>query len=160
MKFDKNKKIIISVVLISIAVLLFIASLYLKPEMSCGSSFAGKFYDDESCDKSCDLDSDCKFDCGCDAINKNETCFTEGVAISCEQPVEIKCMDNQCVALSEKDICEREGGEWALFNNGCVDSCEYRRNTNQVMCTQALTYGCYCGKEKCWDSEEKTCEDI
>ena len=53
--------------------------------------------------------------------------------------------------------CLRVGGEWIEFNNGCVDSCDYRRNPVDISCIQVLTYGCECGKDKCWNGE--TCED-
>ena len=53
--------------------------------------------------------------------------------------------------------CLRVSGEWIEFNNGCVDSCDYRRNPEEISCIQVLTSGCECGKDKCWNG--KTCED-
>lgn len=54
-------------------------------------------------------------------------------------------------------VCEEEGGQWRLFNNGCVDSCDAARN-DDIMCTQAMTYGCDCGDDMCWDGQ--TCVEI
>lgn len=164
--FDKlkNKRIMISVILIVLAIGFFGASLYLefylKESGKCGSRHAGANYHRDFCDKSCVSADDCKFVCGCEAINKNEDCYKEGIEISCEEPSKIECINEKCVALSEKDVCQQEGGEWRVFRNGCVDSCQYNRNKGDVMCTQALTYGCDCGEGKCWNSEEKVCENI
>lgn len=53
--------------------------------------------------------------------------------------------------------CESSEGEWRTFNNGCVDSCALERNPELILCTQALTDGCDCGIDKCWNGE--SCED-
>jgi len=49
------------------------------------------------------------------------------------------------------------GGEWKEFSNGCVDSCDLARNPEIISCTQALTNGCDCGPDRCWNGE--SCED-
>ena len=53
--------------------------------------------------------------------------------------------------------CLKVDGRWLNFNNGCADSCSYRRNPQEIICTQAFTYGCECGEDRCWNG--KTCED-
>jgi len=60
---------------------------------------------------------------------------------------------------SGQKICENAGGEWKLFNNGCVDSCELARQdpNDPIICTQAQTYGCDCGPDKCWNGA--SCEN-
>ena len=54
--------------------------------------------------------------------------------------------------------CIEAGGIWREFPNGCVDSCFYVRNKHNVVCTQALTFGCDCGPQKCWDRDTFSCE--
>ncbi len=63
--------------------------------------------------------------------------------------------DNEILTDPEKE-CERVGGEWIVFSNGCVDSCLKERSKEPVACTQALTPGCDCGPLACWNG--KTCE--
>ena len=55
--------------------------------------------------------------------------------------------------LDERENCEALGGTWKEFPNGCVDSCEKARNPSGVFCTQAFTFGCDCGIDKCWNGE-------
>lgn len=159
-KLNLNKRRILIGVIFLLVIVLFSVAFYLQEKTFCGSSYAGERFSPDACDNSCNNADDCKFVCGCGAINKNEDCFTKGVQISCKEPSKIDCVEGKCVALDEEDICENQGGEWILFNNGCVDSCQYNRNKSDVMCTQALTMGCNCGKDKCWNQEEKVCEEI
>lgn len=70
--------------------------------------------------------------------------------------------DDKCVfscftqaELDEKKCAVAEG-VWREFGNGCVDSCSVVRNPESG-CTQTLTFGCDCGKDRCWNGE--TCED-
>ena len=53
--------------------------------------------------------------------------------------------------------CLRMGGEWKQFPNGCIDSC-YSQENSGIFCTQALTEGCECGQNSCWDTN--TCRPI
>ena len=69
---------------------------------------------------------------------------------------EIKDSKENILEDSEEE-CLRVNGKWIEFNNGCIDSCEYIRNPEEISCIQVLTYGCECGKDKCWNGE--TCED-
>ncbi len=59
----------------------------------------------------------------------------------------------------EKTICEKNSGKWMEFPNGCVDSCGSKID-KKSLCTQALTFGCKCGENKCWDNQKKSCLDI
>jgi len=53
--------------------------------------------------------------------------------------------------------CFRADGEWKEFSNGCVDSCDLARNPETILCTAALTDGCDCGPDRCWNGQ--SCED-
>lgn len=52
--------------------------------------------------------------------------------------------------------CERVGGTWEYYSNGCADSCTLIRSNETVVCTQAFTWACNCGEDKCWNGN--TCE--
>lgn len=52
--------------------------------------------------------------------------------------------------------CERVGGTWEYYSNGCGDSCALVRSNETVICTQAFTWACNCGEDKCWNGN--TCE--
>ena len=56
----------------------------------------------------------------------------------------------------QKDTCEKQNGAWQQFANGCVDSCS-SKITKMSMCTMALTFGCKCGENKCWDGTTSSC---
>ncbi len=58
------------------------------------------------------------------------------------------------ISLEEK--CKQAGAEYKQFSNTCADSCEYIRNKGSMFCGQALTMGCDCGPDKCWNGE--SCE--
>ena len=51
------------------------------------------------------------------------------------------CFDKQTI-----EQCKNGGGEWKLFNNGCVDSCGQKPR----LCTLAFAWGCDCGATKCY----------
>ncbi len=57
-------------------------------------------------------------------------------------------------SFDDRPICEEAKGVWREFGNGCVDFCHPKFDQFSI-CTQALTYGCDCGKGRCWDG--KTC---
>ncbi|MBI4410960.1 MAG: hypothetical protein HY541_00550 [Deltaproteobacteria bacterium] len=59
----------------------------------------------------------------------------------------------------EEQTCVDAGGEWIEFSDGCVDSCESQRGED-VPCTAALTMGCECGEDRCWNDETLECEDL
>ena len=49
----------------------------------------------------------------------------------------------------EENLCEKSGGTWREFSNGCVDSCSAKGE--DIFCTQVLTMGCDCGVDRCWN---------
>lgn len=55
-----------------------------------------------------------------------------------------------CVLSYPETTCSSAGGEWREFTNGCVDSCELAANP-LLACTMAMTMGCDCGADKCWN---------
>ena len=59
---------------------------------------------------------------------------------------------------SPQEKCIQQGGEWDQFPNTCTDSCQYRRNPQDTVCGQALTMGCECGEDQCWNGN--SCEKI
>ena len=58
--------------------------------------------------------------------------------------------DDGNIVLNEQEACSEQGGEWKEFSKGCVDSCAKARNPGDIVCTQAFTYGCDCGPDRCW----------
>jgi len=54
--------------------------------------------------------------------------------------------------------CKLEGGEIKRFGNTCVDSCSSQESENVIVCGDAITWGCDCGEDKCWNGE--TCETL
>ncbi|MBI5803663.1 hypothetical protein HY450_00295 [Candidatus Pacearchaeota archaeon] len=74
-------------------------------------------------------------------------------------------LNNQIVELQDKiaelqleegtgeEICLSSGGSWRQFTNSCVDYCPLTEN-EEVVCAQAITEGCDCGEDMCWNGEE------
>jgi hypothetical protein len=59
---------------------------------------------------------------------------------------------------NDVQVCINGGGTWREdFSNTCVDTCEYARNPD-MLCGQAITAGCDCGSNKCWNVEKLICE--
>lgn len=56
--------------------------------------------------------------------------------------------------FDDRGICEENKGVWREFGNGCVDECNSKFDQFTV-CTYAITFGCDCGKGKCWN--DKSC---
>lgn len=63
---------------------------------------------------------------------------------------------SRSTTFDDRESCEKTAGTWREFGNGCVDSCEGKLNQFSV-CTMAFTYGCECGKSRCWDFDQKSC---
>ena len=63
---------------------------------------------------------------------------------------------SRSTTFDDREYCEKSDGVWREFGNGCVDSCEGKLNQFSV-CTMAFTYGCECGKSRCWDFDKKSC---
>lgn len=85
------------------------------------------------------------------AIVEDTTTGTE------EEIVEDGTPDDNSTVNADQELCAQAGGEWKEFSNGCVDSCDYIRNVDNTECTAALTYGCDCGEDQCWNGS--SCED-
>jgi len=65
--------------------------------------------------------------------------------------------DDNSTVNTNQELCEAAGGEWKEFGDGCVDNCDYVRNSDSTGCITVLTYGCDCGEDKCWNGN--SCED-
>ena len=50
-----------------------------------------------------------------------------------------------------KELCLSGGADFKFFNTGCHDECYITRSKKPISCTQALSSGCDCGPEKCWN---------
>tara|TARA_Y100000034_G_scaffold56632_1_gene69287 strand:- start:262 stop:534 length:273 start_codon:yes stop_codon:yes gene_type:complete len=60
-----------------------------------------------------------------------------------------------------QELCENSGAEWTSFNSGCHDECFLERFDPKkakkegkipiYVCTLALSTGCECGPDKCWN---------
>jgi hypothetical protein len=59
--------------------------------------------------------------------------------------------------FDDRPICEQQKGVWREYGNGCVDECESKFDQFTI-CTSAITYGCDCGKGRCWN--EKSCVPV
>lgn len=55
-------------------------------------------------------------------------------------------------SFDDRPTCESAKGVWRQFGNSCVDECHPKLDSFSV-CAQAITYGCDCGKGRCWDGE-------
>lgn len=73
------------------------------------------------------------------------TVLSETVSTEEEQPTERDDIDNE-ETEEERAQCENSEGKWREFGNTCGDVCG-----TVTTCGQALTYGCDCGSELCWD---------
>lgn len=58
---------------------------------------------------------------------------------------------NKLADDSPEAYCKKGGGKRVQFSNGCADSCQFVRNRENMMCSQAFVWGCDCGDDKCWN---------
>ncbi|MDD5178501.1 MAG: excalibur calcium-binding domain-containing protein [Candidatus Nanoarchaeia archaeon] len=88
--------------------------------------------------------------------DKSEQTPTSSLEEKCPNDGEI----DQTPELSSEERCINAGGEWLYFSSGCADSCGSQRRED-VVCTTAMTWGCECGGDKCWNGYgcEKTIPD-
>jgi hypothetical protein len=56
-------------------------------------------------------------------------------------------------SFDNRGQCEQNKGVWREFGNGCVDEC-FAKFDEFGVCTYARTFGCDCGKGKCWNGDE------
>ena len=62
--------------------------------------------------------------------------------------------NNRPTTFDDRFACEKSQGVWREFGNGCVDNCIKKIDPYNIVCTSALTYGCECGKNRCWNAEK------
>ncbi len=71
-----------------------------------------------------------------------------------------QAMNRSSYHKQTQELCENGGAEWTSFNSGCHDECFLERFDNEkakkegkmpLMCTHALSTGCECGPDKCWN---------
>jgi len=60
-------------------------------------------------------------------------------------------------SFDDRPTCEKQKGVWREFGNGCIDEC-YPKFDKFTICTSAITFGCDCGKGRCWDN--KSCVPV
>ena len=60
--------------------------------------------------------------------------------------------------VDNKEICEKSGGNWRLFNNTCGDSCENKFAL--PVCTSILIYNCDCDNNSCFDGDKCISDEI
>ncbi len=94
---------------------------------------------------------------GCGGTQDPDACCVNLGYDSWDSSLDECISTNDSEPISEQqNTCETAGGTWKTFNNGCVDSCDYARNPSEIICTQAITEGCDCGEDMCWNGE--SCE--
>jgi hypothetical protein len=62
--------------------------------------------------------------------------------------------NTRLTTFEDRIPCEKSYGIWREFGNGCVDNCIKKIDPYNIVCTSALTYGCECGKNRCWNNEK------
>ena len=62
--------------------------------------------------------------------------------------------NNRPTTFDDRPDCEKSQGIWREFGSGCVDNCLKKIDPYNIVCTSALTYGCECGKNRCWNGEK------
>ena len=55
--------------------------------------------------------------------------------------------------LTLQEVCENGDGDWVTLSDDCVDGCDYIRSDGAMECSEAMTDGCDCGEESCWNGE-------
>jgi hypothetical protein len=66
---------------------------------------------------------------------------------------EIFAQSIRFTSFDDRPICESSKGIWREFGNGCTDEC-YAKLDQFSVCSDAITYGCDCGKGRCWDGNQ------
>lgn len=59
----------------------------------------------------------------------------------------------ETTTFDDRPNCEAQKGVWREYGNGCVDEC-YPKFDKFTICTSAITFGCDCGKGRCWDDNK------
>ena len=55
-------------------------------------------------------------------------------------------------SFDNRQTCNEHNGIWREFGNGCGDDCISKFDQYEI-CTNAITYGCDCGKGRCWHDD-------
>lgn len=55
-------------------------------------------------------------------------------------------------SFDNRKVCNESNGIWREFGNGCGDDCVSKFDQYEI-CTNAITYGCDCGKGRCWHDD-------
>lgn len=66
---------------------------------------------------------------------------------------------SRSTTFDDRSICEKSQGVWREYGNICVDECEAKLD-QFALCSAATTFGCECGKSRCWNDEKKTCVEL
>jgi hypothetical protein len=53
-------------------------------------------------------------------------------------------------SFDDRPFCEKQKGLWRDFGDSCVDGCLAKLDS-LTMCARAITAGCDCGENRCWD---------
>lgn len=56
-------------------------------------------------------------------------------------------------SFDEKPNCEQQNGVWRQFGNSCANNCKSMFNEFSI-CAQAITYGCDCLQDRCYNEGE------
>lgn len=65
---------------------------------------------------------------------------------------ELFAQNARSTSFDDRPVCEEVKGVWRQFGNGCTDDCRSKFDEFTI-CTQALSYGCDCGRNRCWDGQ-------
>ncbi len=100
------------------------------------------------------VDSQCNSTTKWEPFAPNKTCVCENNKCIMKEKTSYDELENY--PPQTKELCESGGAEYAGFNTGCHDECVYERWSLEepFICTQALSSGCDCGQDKCWNGIE------
>jgi hypothetical protein len=68
---------------------------------------------------------------------------------------EIFAQSIRFTSFDDRPTCESSKGIWREFGNNCTDGC-YQKLDQFAVCGESITYGCDCGKGRCWDGDQCT----
>ncbi len=57
--------------------------------------------------------------------------------------------------FDDREVCVKERGVWREFGNSLADNCEAKMDRFAIA-AQVVTFGCDCGKNRCWNGEHCT----
>jgi len=149
----RSKKLVVIYALIVVVILFTGAMYYYKNQSNAGirtglvgDAVCGNLLSEESQDACC-----------AEAHKSDVTITCVGNWRYIEEESICRFVCGEEILENPQEECESVDGTWTEFSNGCVDSCDLARNPETILCTQALTDGCECGPDRCWNGE--SCED-